>query len=49
MITAFSELFQPFSGPWGIITAVIAIIMGLISLFFGRRLYWLFVGVAGSC
>lgn len=47
MITAFSELFQPFTGAWGIITAVIAIILGLISLFLGRRLYWLFVGVAG--
>jgi MFS family permease len=47
MSTAFSELFQPFSGTWGIITALIAIVVGLIFLLFGRRLYWLFVGVAG--
>lgn len=47
MSTAFSELFQPYSATWGNITALIAIVVGLISLLFGRRLYWLFVGVAG--
>jgi|GEM_PF-437197 len=47
MTSFFSGLFGPFTGALGTGTAFIAILVGLISLFFGRRLYWLFVGIAG--
>lgn len=47
MTSLFNQLFEPVSGGLGLITALLAIAMGSISLFFGRRLYWIFVGVAG--
>ena len=47
MISYFSGLFEPFTGALAIGVAFVAILIGFVSLFFGRRLYWLFVGVAG--
>ena len=47
MISIFNQVFEPLSGSLGLITALFSIILGAISLFFGRRLYWIFVGVAG--
>lgn len=46
-VSFLSGLFEPFGGALGIITALIALLVGSLSLFFGRRLYWLFVGVIG--
>ncbi len=47
MISAFSDLLTPFTGMLSIGMASAAVVLGLVSLFFGRRLYWLFVGVVG--
>ena len=47
MTSIFNQLFEPLSGGLGLITALFAITLGSISLFFGRRLYWIFVAVAG--
>jgi len=47
MISIFSQLFESITGGLGIVTAIVAILIGSISLFFGRRLYWVFVGSAG--
>lgn len=47
MTSIFGQLFEPLSGGLGILTALVAIALGSISLFFGRRLYWVFVAVAG--
>ena len=47
MTSIFNQLFEPLSGGLGLITALFAIALGSISLFFGRRLYWIFVAVAG--
>ncbi len=47
MISYFSGIFEPFTGSLGLGIAILAIVVGFISLFFGRRLYWFFVGVAG--
>lgn len=47
MTSIFGQFFEPLTGGLGIITALFAIAMGAISVFFGRRLYWVFVGVAG--
>lgn len=47
MISVFGQIFEPLTGNYGVITALFAIAIGAISLFFGRRLYWVFVGVAG--
>lgn len=43
----FNELFDAFGGTFGIIIALVAIAVGLLSLFFGRRFYWVFVGLIG--
>lgn len=42
-----STLFEAIPGGLGIVTAVFIIITGLISLLFGRKLFWLYVGLAG--
>lgn len=47
MISIFEGLFDPFTGTLGVGTAIAAIVIGLVSLFFGRRIYWVFVGIAG--
>ncbi|MCB2209856.1 hypothetical protein KQH62_03075 [bacterium] len=47
MISYFEGFFEPFSGTLGLITALIAIVIGFLSLFFGRKFYWIFVAVAG--
>lgn len=47
MTSIFGQIFEPLTGNYGIITALFAIAIGAISLFFGRRMYWVYVGVAG--
>lgn len=47
MNTFLSGLTESLTVSMGVFTAIIAILIGLVSLFFGRKLYWLFVGVAG--
>jgi hypothetical protein len=47
MISFFEGLFEPYPGPLGLIIAIIAIVIGFLSLFFGRKFYWVFVAVAG--
>jgi len=47
MTSIFNSLFDPISGALGTGLAILAVLIGLVSLFFGRRLYWAFVAVAG--
>mgnify|MGYP006302232611 CR=1 FL=1 len=47
MTSIFSNLFDPFSAGLNMGLAILALLMGLISLAFGRRIYWAFVAVAG--
>ncbi len=47
MISFFEGFFEPFTGAFGVIIAGIAIVIGFLSLFFGRKFYWIFVAVAG--
>jgi hypothetical protein len=47
MISFFEGFFEPFTGAFGVIIAVIAIVIGFLSLFFGRKFSWIFVAVAG--
>lgn len=35
------------AGPFGTVANIVAIVVGLVSLLAGRRLFWLFVGAAG--
>ena len=47
MTSIFNSLFDPISGVLGTGLAILAVLIGLVSLVFGRRLYWAFVAVAG--
>lgn len=47
MTSYFSGIFESFNGGLGLGLAILAILVGFFSLFFGRRFYWLFVGAAG--
>ncbi|MDY6874339.1 MAG: hypothetical protein SVR81_10325 [Chloroflexota bacterium] len=47
MISFFEGFFEPLTGAFGVIIAAIAIVIGFLSLFFGRKFYWIFVAVAG--
>ncbi len=42
-----SNLFDVLTGAFGLLTALVALMLGLVSLFFGRRFFWLFIGLAG--
>jgi len=47
MLETISGLFGAFTGTLGTLTAVVALVLGLVSLFLGRRFFWLFIGLAG--
>ena len=47
MTSIFISFFDPFTGILGTGLAILAMLIGGVSLFFGRRVYWAFVAVAG--
>ena len=47
MLETISGLFGTLIGALGTLTTVAAVVLGLISLFLGRRFFWLFIGLAG--
>jgi hypothetical protein len=47
MLETISGLFDTLIGAFGTLTTLVAVVLGLVSLFLGRRLFWLFIGLAG--
>ena len=47
MLDMISSLFGALTGAFGTLTTLVALVLGLLSLFLGRRFFWLFIGLAG--
>jgi hypothetical protein len=47
VLDTISDLFRVFTGAAGTLTTFVALVLGLVSLFLGRRFFWLFIGLAG--
>jgi hypothetical protein len=47
MLDMISGLLSALTGAFGTLTTLVALVLGLLSLFLGRRFFWLFIGLAG--
>jgi hypothetical protein len=47
VLDIISGLLAALTGAFGTLTTLIALVLGLLSLFLGRRFFWLFIGLAG--